>query len=120
MIKLLIKSALAYGAVKYTVDQGVWSSSERTTQLYGEIGNALNPHWSEVRKKIPLELPLLPTTGETCFVVKYYWNQGVKSTFHFIHRAPCYLGQWTKKAKDAVSGAFSSFEEAPPVSTKDK
>ncbi|XP_055702812.1 MICOS complex subunit MIC13 homolog QIL1 [Phlebotomus papatasi] len=113
VIKLLIKSGLFYGAVKYSINQGVWGSSVRTTQLYNDIGEGLSPHWTEVKNKIPLELPLLPSTGEACFVAKYYYNQGVKGTFNFLHRLPCHIGQLAKKAKDAVGSAFSSFEEAP-------
>ncbi|XP_055686705.1 MICOS complex subunit MIC13 homolog QIL1-like [Lutzomyia longipalpis] len=122
--RLLIKSGLAYVSVKYTIDQGVWASSARTTQLYNDIGDSLSPHWGEARKKIPLELPLLPSSGEACFVAKYYYNQGIKGTFNFIHRLPCHIGQWTKKAKDTIGGAFSSFEEAPapgaPAPVKEK
>ncbi|XP_059613371.1 MICOS complex subunit MIC13 homolog QIL1-like [Phlebotomus argentipes] len=118
VIKLLIKSGLVYGAVKYSVDQGVWASSTKTTALYNDVGESLRPHWQGVRQKVPVELPLLPSSGEACFVVKYYWNQGVKASFNFIHRFPCYVGQWTKKAKDAVGGALSSFEEAPAVKDK--
>lgn len=111
---MAIKSALVYGAVRYTVDKGVWADSQQTEKLYDELCSAACPTVQSMKKQLPFEVPLLPKTGELCFITKYYYNQGVKGTFNFIHMMPCYLGQWAKKGKDAINSAM---EEKPNTTT---
>lgn len=111
---MAIKSALVYGAVRYTVEKGVWADSQQTEKLYDELCSAACPTVQSMKKQLPFEVPLLPKTGELCFITKYYYNQGVKGTFNFIHMMPCYLGQWAKKGKDAINSAM---EEKPNTTT---
>lgn len=105
---------MVYGAVRYTADKGVWADSKTTEKLYNEICAATCPHVQSMKKQLPFEVPLLPKTGELCFIVKYYYNESVKGTFNFIHMMPCYLGQWAKKGKEAISQAM---EEKPATQT---
>lgn len=110
---MAIKSAVVYGAVKYSVDKGVWADSQTTEKLYNEICAHTCPKVQAVKKQLPFEVPLLPKSGELCFIVKYYYNQGVKATFNFVHMMPCYLGQWAKKGKDAINQAMEEKPAAP-------
>lgn len=103
---MAIKSALVYAAVRYTAEKGVWADSQTTEKLYGEICSATCPTVQSMKKQLPFEVPLLPKSGELCFITKYYYNQAVKASFTFVHMFPCYLGQWAKKGKDAISGAL--------------
>lgn len=54
---------------------------------------------------------MLPDSGEGRYLAKHYYNNGVKATIHFVHRFPCYLGQWAKKAQTTIQSAL----DAPPV-----
>jgi hypothetical protein len=43
-----VKVGVASGVVYYTVDEGVWKSSEHTTELYSKIYKNLAPYVKEV------------------------------------------------------------------------
>lgn len=105
MLRLAVKTGLAGGAVYYSREEGIWN--ENTDQVYERYSTALQPHLASVKQQIPVEVPALPTTGELCFLTKHYWNEGVKGSIYFVHRLPCYLGQWTKKASDALKQAMN-------------
>lgn len=62
------------------------------------------------------QAPPLPKTGEVRFLTNYYYNEGVKSTIHFIKMIPCYAGQGIKKISDSVKGAL----DAPPTPAAEK
>ncbi|XP_055610227.1 MICOS complex subunit MIC13 homolog QIL1 [Uranotaenia lowii] len=104
MFRLAIKTGLAGGAVYYSREEGIWN--ENTDQVYERYSKAIEPHLVSIKQQIPVEVPALPTSGEMCFLTKHYYNEGVKSTINFIHRFPCYVGQWSKKATDAIKQAI--------------
>lgn len=52
------------------------------------------------------QIPALPVSNEIGFVTKHYYNEGVKNSIYFIHRLPCYIGQYSKKASDAIMSAI--------------
>lgn len=106
MFRFAIKVGLAGGAVYYSKQEGIWE--ENTEQVYERYGTALKPYLESVKKQIPLDIPALPSSGELCFVTKHYYNEGVKSTIHFIHRLPCYAGQLAKKGSDAIKQALDA------------
>lgn len=114
--RLAIKSALVYGAFRYSVDKGVWADSHATEKLYNEMCSAACPHVQKMKKQLPFEVPLMPKTGELCFIAKYYYNEGVKASFNFVHMAPCYMGQWAKKGKDAITKAMDA-DQKPAASS---
>uniref|UniRef100_A0A1Q3FK34 MICOS complex subunit MIC13 n=1 Tax=Culex tarsalis TaxID=7177 RepID=A0A1Q3FK34_CULTA len=115
MLRLAVKTGLAGGAVYYSREEGIWN--ENTDQVYERYSAALQPHLASVKQQIPVEVPALPSSGEVCFLTKHYYNEGVKSSIRFVHMLPCYLGQWTKKATDAVKKAMdgSPVEVPAPV-----
>ncbi|XP_053682961.1 MICOS complex subunit MIC13 homolog QIL1 [Sabethes cyaneus] len=115
MFRFAIKASLAGGAVYYSRQEGIWK--ENTDEVYERYSKALQPHLASVKQQLPFEVPALPKSGELCFLTSHYYNQGVKNTIYFIHRIPCYLGQWTKKATDAVKKAMdaSSVPAAEPA-----
>ncbi|EDS44109.1 conserved hypothetical protein [Culex quinquefasciatus] len=106
MLRLTVKTGLAGGAVYYSREEGIWN--ENTDQVYERYATALQPHLVSVKQQIPVEVPALPSSGEVCFLTKHYYNEGVKSSIRFVHMMPCYLGQWTKKATDAVKKAMDA------------
>lgn len=106
---LLVRGGMIVGAVYFTKKAGVWGSAEESEKLYNKIKGELRPHVQSLEKQLPFEVPSLPRTGEACFLAKHYYNQGVKSTFHFIEMLPCYTGQLMKKAKDK----FEEFSQSP-------
>uniref|UniRef100_A0A182M717 MICOS complex subunit MIC13 n=1 Tax=Anopheles culicifacies TaxID=139723 RepID=A0A182M717_9DIPT len=115
MFRFAIKAGLAGGAVYYSKQEGIWD--ENTEKVCERYSTALKPHLDTVKKQIPLDIPALPSSGELCFVTKHYYNEGVKSTFNFIHRLPCYAGQLVKKGSDAIKQALDAqpAEKAAPV-----
>ncbi|XP_055911745.1 MICOS complex subunit MIC13 homolog QIL1 [Eupeodes corollae] len=110
-LRFAIKSGLAYGAMHYTCSLGVWGNSVQADKLYNELMAQARPHVVSLQKKLPIEVPNLPKTGEVRFLAKHYYNTGVKNTFHFIIMLPCYAGQLIKKTKDTINKSL----EAPAV-----
>ncbi|XP_055627677.1 MICOS complex subunit MIC13 homolog QIL1-like [Toxorhynchites rutilus septentrionalis] len=111
MLRFAIKAGLAGGAVYYSRQEGIWK--ENTDEVYERYCKALQPHLTSVRQYLPVEVPALPSSGEVNFLTKHYYNEGVKNTIYFIHRIPCYMGQWTKQASDAVKKALNPPGEGP-------
>uniref|UniRef100_A0A182N821 MICOS complex subunit MIC13 n=1 Tax=Anopheles dirus TaxID=7168 RepID=A0A182N821_9DIPT len=121
MFRFAIKVGITGGAVYYSKQEGIWE--EDTDKVYERYATALKPHLQSVKDQIPLDVPALPSSGELCFVTKHYYNEGVKSTINFIHRLPCYAGQWAKKGSDAIKQALDaqpaqSTEAASPPPAK--
>ncbi|ETN66739.1 hypothetical protein AND_001479 [Anopheles darlingi] len=106
MFRFAIKTGIAGGAVYYSKEEGIWN--EDTEKVYERYAAALHPHVQSLKQQIPLDIPALPSSGEMCFVTKHYYNEGVKNTIHFIHRLPCYAGQWAKKGSDAIKKALDA------------
>ncbi|XP_058459474.1 MICOS complex subunit MIC13 homolog QIL1 isoform X1 [Malaya genurostris] len=113
MLKILIKTGLAGSAVYYTRNEGIWN--ENTDKVYERYSSAMQPHIASVKQQIPIDVPALPKSGELCFLTTHYYNAGVKNTIYFIHRLPCYLGQWTKQTSDAIKKAINPPTEASPT-----
>lgn len=131
MSSFAIKSGVVSSTIYWSREYKVWGSSKDTAKLYGQLSAQADPSFKKLKSQIPidvsahifrviygsndkhyiLQVPLLPSSGEACFLVKHYYNNGVKNTIHFIHRFPCYLGQWAKKAQDTINSAL----DAPPV-----
>lgn len=86
----------------------MWGTSRQTEKLYNDISKSLHPHIKDAKQKLPFEVPPLPKTGEIRFLAKHYYNEGVKSSIHFIYMLPCHTGRLAKKAKDAISGALEA------------
>ncbi|EDW79945.1 uncharacterized protein Dwil_GK17742 [Drosophila willistoni] len=109
VVGFLVRGGLVAGAVYYTRKAGIWGSTEETEKLYNNVKNQLCPYVQQVQKKLPFEVPQLPKTGEMRFLAKHYYNEGVKSSFRFIHMLPCYAGRGLKKVKDT----FEDFAKSP-------
>nr|XP_014089940.1 MICOS complex subunit MIC13 homolog QIL1 [Bactrocera oleae] len=114
VIGFLVRASIVVGAAYYSKKLGVWDSPEQSEKLYNEIKESIRPHAKELEKKLPFEVPALPETGEARFLAKHYYNEGVKSTFHFIEMLPCYTGQLLHKAKVE----FEKFATPPSPTTE--
>ncbi|TDG47465.1 hypothetical protein AWZ03_006057 [Drosophila navojoa] len=115
VIGLLIRGGLVAGAVYYTRRAGVWGNTEQTDKLYNDVKDQLRPYVQKAKKQLPFELPQLPRVGEMRFLAKHYYNEGVKSSFRFVHMLPCYAGRGLKKAKDT----FEEFAKSPAIAASE-
>jgi len=119
IVSLAIRSGVCIYAVKYTVDQGVWSDAEKAIAFKNRTCEAINGNEyvqtgkAHFQTFVPLpKLPELPQSSEIGFVSTHYYNKSVKCTIHFIEMIPCYAGQLIKKVNDSVKSAM---ETPPPV-----
>ncbi|XP_034111255.1 MICOS complex subunit MIC13 homolog QIL1 [Drosophila nasuta] len=108
---LLVRGGLVAGTVYYTRKAGVWGNPEETDKLLNDVKGQLCPYVQKAKKQLPFEVPKLPQAGEVRFLVKHYYNEGVKSSFRFIHMLPCYAGRGLKKVKDT----FEDFAKSPAI-----
>ncbi|KAM8710498.1 hypothetical protein ACLKA7_017162 [Drosophila subpalustris] len=111
LIGLLVRGGLLAGTVYYTRKVGIWGNAEETDKLYNNVKSQLSPYVQQAQKKLPFEVPKLPRAGEMRFLAKHYYNEGVKSSFRFIHMLPCYAGRGMKKVKDT----FEEFAKSPAI-----
>ncbi|KAH8302730.1 hypothetical protein KR044_010213 [Drosophila immigrans] len=114
--RLLVRGSLVAGTVYYTRKAGVWGSAEESDKLLNEVKGTLCPYVQKAKKQLPFEVPKLPQAGEVRFLVKHYYNEGVKSSFRFIHMLPCYAGRGLKKVKDT----FEEFAKSPAITGGEK
>ncbi|XP_058054514.1 MICOS complex subunit MIC13 homolog QIL1-like [Anopheles bellator] len=113
MLRFAIKTGIAGGTVYYTKKEGIWD--ENTEKVYERYAAALRPHVQSLKQQIPMDVPALPSSGEMCFVTKHYYNEGVKSTIHFIRKIPCYAGQLAMKGSNAVKKVLDAQPQTPTV-----
>ncbi|CAG4991642.1 unnamed protein product [Parnassius apollo] len=110
MLKFGIKSAVLGSAVYYTVDKGVWKDSATTQVLYEELEKGMSPYVGELKQKIPVELPPLPSNDRISYLFKYYWNCGVKTTFEFLVELPTHTSNAATVVYNKISSALDSTE----------
>ncbi|KAI8040974.1 MICOS complex subunit MIC13 homolog QIL1 [Drosophila gunungcola] len=111
VVGFLVRGGLLAGIVYYTRKVGVWGDADETDKLYNTVKSELCPYVQKVQKQLPFEVPQLPNTGEMRFLAKHYYNEGVKSSFRFVHMLPCYAGRGLKKVKDT----FQDFAKSPAI-----
>ncbi|XP_030570200.1 MICOS complex subunit MIC13 homolog QIL1 [Drosophila novamexicana] len=125
VVGLLVRCGVVAGAVYYTRQAGVWGSTDETDKLYKNVKTQLTPYVQQAREQLPFDVPELPRVGEMRFLAKHYYNEGVKSSFRFIHMLPCYAGRGLKKVKDTIeefakAPAISASSEKPATETANK
>ncbi|KAH0948576.1 hypothetical protein HN011_001695 [Eciton burchellii] len=87
-----IKTSLVGGIVYYSVQEGLWSKSEDSVQLYGRIYNNMAPYIkNNIPREVVNELPTLPSTSDISSAVKSSWNQGVMASMKFLSEAPTHV-----------------------------
>ncbi|XP_055378884.1 MICOS complex subunit MIC13 homolog QIL1 [Condylostylus longicornis] len=111
IISFTIKSGVIYSAYYYTKIIGVWGPQVESEKIYNNVKDLCKPHWKNATKNINFTLPTLPAGSETSYLLKHYYNQGVKNTIYYIHMAPCLLGQFISKTKETITKSL----DAPPV-----
>lgn len=89
----------------------MWGNNQTTTKLYEKVSHELQPHLAKLKKQVPLEIPLLPSKGEVCYLVNHYYNNAVKESIKFINMLPCHVGRGIKYTKDGITKLL----EAPPA-----
>ncbi|XP_017098160.1 MICOS complex subunit MIC13 homolog QIL1 [Drosophila bipectinata] len=111
VVGFLLRCSAVGGVVYYTRSVGIWGSTDHTDKLYNNIKSELCPYVQKAKKQLPFEVPQLPKSGEIRFLAKHYYNEGVKSSFRFVHMLPCYAGRGLKKIKDT----FEDFAKSPAI-----
>lgn len=61
-----LKSGLVAGTIYYTIEEGVWKSSDVTTALYGKMYKTVAPLISEVSKEVPIEVCNFLALAKNC------------------------------------------------------
>lgn len=141
LVSFAIRGGICIYAVKYTVDKGAWGHAEEAIAFKNAMCKSINEnHYYSTGKAhfqahVPtpevrfeafyrfvivdidnrlsyhFQLPHLPSKNEIGYLTTHYYNNAVKSTFHFIEMLPCYTGQMIKKAKDSIGSAL----DQPPA-----
>ncbi|XP_012216307.1 MICOS complex subunit MIC13 homolog QIL1 isoform X2 [Linepithema humile] len=92
VVRFAVKATLVGGIVYYSVQQGLWSKSENTVQLYGRIYNNVAPYVKDnIPKEVISELPPLPNTNDLSNSVKSSWNKGIIASTKFLSETPSHV-----------------------------
>ncbi|KOB76903.1 Protein QIL1 [Operophtera brumata] len=111
MLKFGVKLAVLGSAVYYTIDKGIWKDSATTSAFYEELESGVSPYVGELKKQIPYELPPLPSNDRLSYLMKYYWNCGVKTTFNFLVDLPTHTSNAAVKIYDTVSSSLDAADQ---------
>ncbi|XP_011143950.1 uncharacterized protein LOC105185840 isoform X2 [Harpegnathos saltator] len=91
-VRFVVKATLASGIVNYSIQQGLWSKSEDSVQLYGKLYNYVTPY---IKENIPKEalnkLPPMLSVSECSNFIKSTWNKGVIASMKFLSETPTYM-----------------------------
>ncbi|KAL0102339.1 hypothetical protein PUN28_018695 [Cardiocondyla obscurior] len=113
--RFAVKATLVGGVVYYSVQQGLWSKSEDSVQLYGRLYNSIAPYLKDnIPKEFVNELPPLPSTTDLSNSVKSSWNKGVIASMKFLSETPTHV---TNRVT-SISEAMQSYIEQQSVSEK--
>ncbi|XP_011686476.1 PREDICTED: protein QIL1 isoform X2 [Wasmannia auropunctata] len=106
--RFAVKATLVGGVVYYSVQQGLWSKSEDSVQLYGRFYNNVAPY---VKDNIPKEvdnivneLPPLPSTSDLSNSVKSSWNKGVIASMKFLSETPTHVTNGVQSISETLRG----------------
>lgn len=58
-----------------------------------------------------LQLPPLPSNDRVSYLMKYYWNCGVKTTFNSLVNLPTYTSNAAAKVYEIVSSSLDTAEQ---------
>ncbi|XP_022188168.2 MICOS complex subunit MIC13 homolog QIL1 [Nilaparvata lugens] len=110
ILKFGTKVGIFGGAIYYSKQLGVWSNSERTTQLLLEGINYVKPYIKDV--PVPVETTRVPSMAELVSSSKSSWNNGVLATSTFLSNLPSNAVVWSKSAMDFINQQLQ-----PPANT---
>ncbi|KAK5650753.1 hypothetical protein RI129_001782 [Pyrocoelia pectoralis] len=125
MIKFALKTGIALGTVYYAADQGLWKDSHETLKLYDKMCEAASPYVDQAKGHLPFEIPHLPKSNQTSYIVKQTWNKGVSATCMFLADLPHNISKWTKSgvnlamSNEEIKKLFSSFGISPAIENKE-
>ncbi|KAL6260518.1 hypothetical protein P5V15_008042 [Pogonomyrmex californicus] len=115
--RFAIKSTLVGGIVYYSIQQGLWSKSEDSVQLYGRLYNNVTPYIKDnIPKEVINELPPLPSTSDLSNSVKSSWNKGVIASMKFLSETPTYVTNGVQ----SISKTLRGYIEQQSVSEKNQ
>ncbi|BFZ14121.1 hypothetical protein BsWGS_17160 [Bradybaena similaris] len=88
--------SLAGGAIYWSVQQGIWGTTKEGSDAGKKLTKTIAPATSEYVQKIP-------SVKDVNTFVRTNWNTGVKSLFTAASQLPEVAGEYTEKAKTAIS-----------------
>ncbi|KAG7213108.1 hypothetical protein KM043_002431 [Ampulex compressa] len=92
LVRFTVKSTLAGGIVYYTYTQGLWSSTDKSAELYCRIVKSVCPYFKRnMPKEVMDELAVLPSTNDISRYVGSTWNKGVMTSLKFLADTPSYV-----------------------------
>ncbi|EZA61047.1 hypothetical protein DMN91_005087 [Ooceraea biroi] len=112
-----VKASLAGGMVYYSIQQGLWSKSEDTVQLYGRMYNNIAPYVKDnIPKEVVSELPPLPSTSDLSSIMRSSWNKGVMASMKFLSETPTHV----TNGMQTISNTVMTYVEQQSVSEKNQ
>ncbi|KYN05660.1 PREDICTED: MICOS complex subunit MIC13-like isoform X1 [Cyphomyrmex costatus] len=103
--RFVLKSTLVGSVVYYSIQQGLWSKSEDSVQLYGKIYNNIAPYVKDnIPKEVINELPPLPSTSDLSNSLKSSWNKGVIASMKFLSETPTYVTTGVQNISETIQG----------------
>ncbi|XP_018392268.1 PREDICTED: MICOS complex subunit MIC13-like isoform X2 [Cyphomyrmex costatus] len=105
IVRFVLKSTLVGSVVYYSIQQGLWSKSEDSVQLYGKIYNNIAPYVKDnIPKEVINELPPLPSTSDLSNSLKSSWNKGVIASMKFLSETPTYVTTGVQNISETIQG----------------
>ncbi|KAB0802435.1 hypothetical protein PPYR_04621 [Photinus pyralis] len=127
MIKFAVKAGIALGTVYYASDHGLWKDSHETLELYNKMCETASPYLDQAKDYLPVQIPELPKSNQTSYLLKRLWNKGVSTSCLFLADLPDNISKWTKNSFDVVMSngeikkLFGTFGQSPaPESVANK
>ncbi|XP_011351487.1 MICOS complex subunit MIC13 isoform X2 [Ooceraea biroi] len=117
IVRFAVKASLAGGMVYYSIQQGLWSKSEDTVQLYGRMYNNIAPYVKDnIPKEVVSELPPLPSTSDLSSIMRSSWNKGVMASMKFLSETPTHV----TNGMQTISNTVMTYVEQQSVSEKNQ
>ncbi|XP_031834527.1 MICOS complex subunit MIC13 homolog QIL1 isoform X2 [Nomia melanderi] len=103
LIRFTIKATIVGGVVYYTCQEGLWSKSTDTAELYKKLYTNIAPYVKHnIPKDIIVEFNRLPNIDCMVNCSKQYWNKGVMSSMEFISNLPSHIRNGTTTVSETV------------------
>ncbi|XP_008549133.1 MICOS complex subunit MIC13 homolog QIL1 [Microplitis demolitor] len=123
IIRFAVKSSVAGGLVYWTVQEGLWGSSDDSINFYNRIYSTVAPYVkNNIPKEVVNELPELPSVNAMANCAGCMWNKGVKTSIRFIADLPDHISNGIESIKSmpALQAPVDSSSDEKTAVKKDK
>ncbi|XP_058804121.1 MICOS complex subunit MIC13-like [Phymastichus coffea] len=116
LLRFAIKSSIAGGLVYYTVQEGLWSSSEDSGKFYNKLYNKISPL---IKKNIPedviQEIHHIPNPSDLKTYTTLYWNKGVVISIKFLSELPLHVSNGIEKIQKEIEKNIAASGESVAI-----